>query len=95
MADDNEPKIEHRPERHRFEATLDGAHGRIEYRLQPGLLTIVHTEIDPALEGRGVAGALVRAALDHARAHGLKVDPECSYARSWMERHPGTAALRV
>jgi hypothetical protein len=87
--------VEHHPERHRFEATLDGAHGRIEYRLLPGVMKIVHTEVDPALEGRGVAGALVRAALDHARAQGLKVDPECSYTRSYMERHPETATLRA
>ena len=90
-----ETKIEQRPERHRFEATLDGAHGRLEYRVEPGRMTIVHTEVDPALEGKGVAGALVRAALDHARANGLKVEPVCDYARSWMERHPETAALRA
>jgi len=90
-----DPTIEHRPGRKRFEATLDGAHGRIEYRLSPGVMTIVHTEVDPALEGRGVAGALVRAALEHARAQGLKVDPLCSYTRSYMERHPETTTLRV
>lgn len=90
-----DPTIEHRADRKRFEATLDGAQGRIEYRLSPGVMTIVHTEVDPALEGRGVAGALVRAALEHARALGLKVDPECSYTRSYMERHPETAALRA
>lgn len=90
-----DPKIEHRAERRRFEATLDGAHGRIEYRLDPGVMTVVHTEVDPALEGRGVAGALVRAALDFARAQGLKVDPECSYTRAYMERHPEADALRA
>ena len=88
-------QISHRPERHRFEATLDGAHGRIEYRLGPGRMTIVHTEVDPSLEGRGVAGALVRAALDHARAQGLKVEPQCEYTHSWMDRHPETATLRL
>ena len=88
-------KIEQRPERQRFDATLEGAHGHLDYRLAPGVLTIVHTEVDRALEGRGVAGALVRAALDHAQAHGLKVDPVCDYARSYMERRPETKALRA
>ena len=90
-----DPTIRHHPERQCFEATLDGARGRVEYRLARGVMTIVHTEVDPALEGRGVAGALVRAALEHARAQGLKVDPECSYTRSYMERHPETASLRA
>jgi predicted GNAT family acetyltransferase len=58
-------------------------------------MNILHTEVDPALEGRGVAGALVRAALDYARTHGLKVEAECSYTRSYMERHPETATLRA
>jgi len=87
--------IEHQPEGNRFEATLDGRHGRIEYRVGDGVMTIEHTEVDPELEGRGVAGALVRAALEHARSAGLKVDPECSYTRSYMERHPETLDLRA
>ena len=87
--------IEHRPERTRFEATLDGHHGRIEYRLGDGVMTIEHTEVDPAHEGRGDAGALVRAALELARQEGLKVDAKCSYTRSYMERHPETHDLRA
>jgi hypothetical protein len=43
------------PERHRFEATLDGAHGRVGYRLRAGVMKILHAEVDPALEGRGAA----------------------------------------
>jgi len=87
--------IQHRPEQHRFEATADGGSGRLEYRTAPGVITLVHTEVDPALEGHGVAGRLVEAALEHARAHGLKVDPVCEYARRYMERHPETLALHV
>jgi hypothetical protein len=87
--------IEHQPGRRRFEATLDGHHGRIEYRVDSGVMTIEHTEVDRSLEGRGVAGALVRAALEHARRAGLKVEPECAYTRSYMERHPETLDLRA
>jgi len=85
----------HVPDRHRFEATVDGHAGRLDYSLSDGVLTIVHTEVDPALEGKGVAGALVRAALDHARASGLKVHPSCEYAASYMDRHPEAKSLRV
>ena len=87
--------IQHRPEQQRFEATADGGRGRLDYRSSPGVMKLVHTEVDPALEGHGVAAQLVQAALDHARAQGLKVDPACEYARSYMERHPETLALHV
>jgi predicted GNAT family acetyltransferase len=83
-----QPDIEHQADSGRFVAALDRAAGRLDYRLAPGVMTILHTEVDPALEGRGVAGALVRAALDHARSAGLRVESVCTYARSYMERHP-------
>jgi len=85
----------HRPDVHGFEATVDGHVGRLDYEMHEGVLTIVHTEVDPALEGRGVAGALVRAALDHARANGLKVRARCAYAASYMDRHPESMSLRA
>jgi predicted GNAT family acetyltransferase len=38
--------------------------------------------------GRGIASALVQAAMEVARAEGWKVVPACSYAAAWMRRHP-------
>jgi predicted GNAT family acetyltransferase len=38
--------------------------------------------------GRGIAAALVEAAVNTARAEGWKVVPACSYAAVWMRRHP-------
>ena len=88
-------QIIHKPETHHFEARIDGRAGFIAYRVGDGVMTLLHTEVDPALEGHGVAADLVRAALDHARANGLKIDPACSYAASYMERHPETMSLRA
>ena len=87
--------VAHRPDTHRFEATVDGHAGHVEYAVRGKVMTIVHTEVDPALEGRGVAGALGRAALDPARASGLKVHPDCPYAASYMDRHPEATSLRI
>jgi predicted GNAT family acetyltransferase len=77
----------------RFEIAVDGHLGLIDYRLHDGVMRLTHTEVPPALEGRGIAGALVRSALEHARAQGLKVDPQCSYAAAYMRRHPETQDL--
>lgn len=87
--------IEHRPEQSIFETQVDGARGLIAYRLQGQVMILTHTEVATELEGRGIAGELVRAALDHARSNGLKVDPRCDYARTYMQRHPETMALHV
>jgi predicted GNAT family acetyltransferase len=88
-------EIRHRPEAHCFEAALEGGRGQVAYRLGGDVMTIVHTEVDPSLQGTGLAGQLVQAALDHAREQGLQVKPVCSYADSYMRRHPDTEALRA
>ncbi len=87
--------VAHRPEKHFFEVSVDGHAGHLAYAESGKVMTIVHTEVDPALEGRGLAGALVRAAVDHARANGLRVKPTCAYAASYMERHPETMSIHV
>jgi uncharacterized protein len=77
----------------RFEARIEGWLCRCEYRLVDGAMHLLHTEVAPALEGRGIAARLVRAALDHARAQGLMVLPRCSYVRVYMQRRPDTQSL--
>ena len=77
----------------RFEASVTGGMAECTYRLQGDVMNIVHTEVPPASEGRGIAAALVQAALAHARAQGLRVRPSCSYVRAYMRRHPETQDL--
>ncbi len=87
-------EVRHRPEAGRFEVALeDGEVAHLAYRLDGGAMHIHHTEVPPRFEGRGVASALVRAAVDHARASGLAIVPLCSYVRVWLRRHPGHADL--
>jgi len=80
-------QIEHQPERHRFATTLDGHEAELDYEREGDVLVITHTGVPAAIGGRGIAGALVQAAVDFARTNGLRVRPACSYAASWMERH--------
>ncbi|MFA5521841.1 MAG: GNAT family N-acetyltransferase [Castellaniella sp.] len=80
--------VEHNPGQHRFENTQDGRLSVLDYHLHEGLMTITHTGVPVALQGRGIAGALTRTALDTARSEGWRVRPACSYARVWIERHP-------
>ena len=76
---------------------LDGGEvvGLIRYRREPGAIALVHTDVDPDLEGTGAAGELVEGALDDLRSRGLRVIPICPYVRSWIDRHPAYADLVV
>jgi uncharacterized protein len=92
---DHTPEVHHRPHLHRFECLMEGQMSVCEYRLADGVMLMTHTEVPVALEGRGIAAALVRAALAHAEREGLKVRPLCSYVGSYMRRHPETESLRA
>jgi predicted GNAT family acetyltransferase len=76
-----------------FEAAVDGGTAACVYRLGQGVMHIVHTEVPPRAEGRGIAATLVHAALMYARRQGLRVRPSCSYVRAYMRRHPDTLDL--
>jgi predicted GNAT family acetyltransferase len=80
------------PERGRFALFADGHEAELTYRMAPGRITLVHTGVPEPLEGRGIAGRLVRAAVERAAAEGLTIAPWCPYARRWLERHPDAAA---
>lgn len=76
----------------RFEVTIDGQAAELVYRRRANRLVLVHTGVPEALGGHGLGGRLVSAAVDRAAAEGLTVVPLCAFARSWLERHPETAA---
>jgi predicted GNAT family acetyltransferase len=73
----------------RYEVSLGtGLAGFAAYRMSDESIVFTHTEIDPAFEGQGLAGALARAALDDVRARGLHAVPICPYFTTYIRRHP-------
>jgi hypothetical protein len=77
------------PERGRFEILVDDkVVGLASYHVDNGTMTLPHTEIDPAMGGRGLGTALVAAVLDAARERGLHVLPYCSFVRRYIQQHP-------
>ena len=72
----------------RFEIFLgDQLAGFTEYKRRPGLIAFIHTEIEPELEGHGIASRLIRDALDTARREDLIVLPFCPFVRGYIEKH--------
>src|SRR5262249_21100179 len=55
----------------RFELWVDGLLAELPYRRNGKRLVLIHTEVPEELEGRGLGGALVTAAMDPAGADGL------------------------
>jgi predicted GNAT family acetyltransferase len=73
----------------RYELTAEGERvGFVTYRLDPGVITFLHAEVNPAHEREGWGSRLVGGALDDARARGLKVRPVCPFVAFYIERHP-------
>jgi predicted GNAT family acetyltransferase len=73
---------------HRFEMIVDGETAFLDYAFEDGRLALIHTEVPQALEGHGVAGALVRSVLNEARTKGLQILPRCEFVAEYIRRHP-------
>ncbi len=58
----------------------------MDYSLSPGILTIIHTEVDEKLKGKNVGYQLVNHAADYAREKNLKIIPLCPFAKAVFEK---------
>lgn len=72
----------------RYETTVDGKSAFAAYNRNGDTITFTHTEVPPELEGRGIAGAIVKHALDEARSQKLGVVAACAYVAQYVRRHP-------
>ena len=75
----------------RFELRAGGHLAELMYRRNGNRLVLIHTEVPVELEGHGIGGRLVRAAIDRAERDGMTVVPLCPFARDWLQRHPDAA----
>ena len=87
--------VRHNIEQNCFELVTEGERSVVDYVVENDRMVITHTFVPSSLRGRGVAAVLVDAALGFARAHGMKVVPQCSYVDTYFRRHPEQADLRV
>ena len=74
-----------------MELVVDGQRAELVYELDGDLMTIVHTSVPEQIANHGLAGLLVRAAVEKAHVNGLTVVPLCPYARAWLKQHPDEA----
>jgi uncharacterized protein len=89
-----ELRIEDNREQSRFEVFVGASlAGFTDYHAQPGLITLLHTEIYPAFEGQGLGTRFVSGTLDEIRGRGERVLPICPFVRAFLQRHPEYADL--
>jgi predicted GNAT family acetyltransferase len=83
--------VGHAPDRHRYELRDDAeVIGVLTYRLPDDEhVDLVHTEVDDAYGGRGLASRLVAFAIADISAQGRRIIPHCPYVQSWLKKHPG------
>lgn len=87
--------IKHNASAHQFETRVDDHACVLDYALDGDVMTITHTGVPAEVGGRGIASSLVQEAMTTARGKGWKVVPACSYAASWMTRHPEFDDIRA
>ena len=77
------------PQAQRYELTAEDERiGFVTYRIQTGVIALLHAEVNPAHERQGWGSRLVAGALDDARERGLKVRAVCPFVAAYIERHP-------
>jgi predicted GNAT family acetyltransferase len=74
--------------RNRFELEVEGHLAASFYKMDGDVITFIHTEVPPELNGKGVGSRLVQGALDQARTAGWKVVPQCPFVKAWIAKHP-------
>ena len=71
----------------RFELEVDGHIAFVNYRIAPGKIVLLHTEVPRELGGRGVGSILAKTTLEAVRAKGLKAEIRCDFLDAYVKKH--------
>lgn len=88
--------VEHRAQEMRFVLPIGEHEAELLYfPIDDTTLDFGHTFVPPAVRGSGAGGKIVKAALDYAVEHGLRVRPSCSFVAAFIRRHPEYQEITV
>ena len=63
-----------------------GKYSYLKYKVEDGELRILSTYTPEQFRGMGLAARLMEEAVNYAERSGLKLVPECSYARNYLSK---------
>ena len=73
---------------HQFQITIEGYKALIVYKEHASTISLIHTEVEAALEGKGAATAVIEKTLAYIEAHNYKLIPICPLVFAYIKRHP-------
>lgn len=84
-----ETSVHRQPDPDRFEISADGTvAGFTQFVDHEGHRIFFHTEIGEEFGGKGLAGTVVRHALEATRREGLRVVAVCPFVKRYVNTHP-------
>lgn len=87
------PEIRRNDTEHRYEAWVDGEPlAFLFYRQEADRIVLLHTDVLPEAEGRGLGRALARGVLEDVRNRGEEVAPLCP---SWRATSRATPSMPI
>lgn len=72
----------------KFEINEGDEKAFLEYKINDGVISLLHTEVPDALGGKGAGSALAEFAFEYAKEEKLGVKVYCSFAAAYAKRHP-------
>lgn len=72
----------------RYELAAEGSLAIADYRIEDSKLVITRVFVPDELRGKGIAAKVMEGVVADAKARGLAIVPVCSYAATYMQRHP-------
>lgn len=92
---DRDIEVTERPERYRYEITVDGQlAGIVAYDVVDDVTVMTHTVMQEAFDGQGFASIMVDRAIADVAARGGAVAATCPFVRHWLSKnHQHDAAV--
>lgn len=78
-------------EQNQFEYHVKDGFAFGKYIIKDNVLILRHVFVPEDMRGQGIAGKMMEEIMDFMmsrnKSKGLKIQPFCSYARAWLEKH--------
>lgn len=75
-------------EKNRYEVRVGSEVPRVEYIRAGNNIYLTHTEVPPALAGKGIGSRLIGVVLEDIEEKGLTLVPLCPFVALYLKRNP-------